>query len=527
MSESVTLRSDQQDAVDAGLTAIAAGRNLLIVSPTGSGKTIVANALRDRAWAQFGPGVVLVPGLDIGIGFGLKRGMPLDGLSEAKVRAALAAVGIYTTQQYHNLLLAGKVDPPRWIIGDESHHSVSATWVVIRALAGDVPLIGLTATGFRGTPEETQKLRELYGPPYIALTLKDAVDRGIISRPDFTVWPLLNDDEITVTNGEFQTKAVENALTTSVIEDLVSRLRAFGQDDIGRWDRPTLIRCPGVLSAGMVNSALTDAGLGSWCITGESSSNERQEAFAACLARRAALVQVKVVGEGVDLAARRLIDLAPTMSPVAWMQAVGRITRPGADRPPEYIATNHNLTRHAYLWAGLIPPGQIKAAQQAWGEQYKPKRRSLARALGLEGFGKFLVTPVPMCDGSLGSLYSLQTCDGLHQYGVFLHPCQADPLYFERSNSLTGKRLTKELPDGRVIEYDEKTFGRWRRIASVPNAEGYLSVKPGHMSPKQAARWLELAEGRGLDATAVPDARQFEILFMFLQGGAKYKPEAT
>lgn len=392
------------------------------------------------------------------------------------------------------------------------HHSVSETQVVLRALAGNPPMVGVTATPYRGTAEETRKLRDLWGPPYVALSLKAAVERSVVARPDFSVWPLVDDETIAVSNGEFVTTAVETALE-GVYDDVAARFARLPR-------RPTMIRCPGVASAKRMAEALESLGERAWCIVGESTAAERAEAFAEAAAGTATLVQVKVVGEGVDLPLRRLIDLAPTMSPVAWMQAVGRITRPTAGDRPEYVTTNHNLTRHAYLWEGLIPPSQVAAAQRAWGPDFKPSRRSLARALGLEGFGKFTVSPVPMVDGSAGSLYSLQTKDGLNQYAVFLHPCMPEPLYFARANALTGRTITT----AGGFACAEKAYGKWRRAEAVPPAEGYVSVRSRPMSERMQATWEDLADRRGFDGKAAIDGRQYEALFMFLHTKSVYRP---
>lgn len=461
--------------------------------------------------------VVLAPGLDILNGLFAKchpdvaADLDLSGVGETLRRLAMERRGFYTTRRYHNLLMSAVVPPPPVILIDESHHTLCETDQTIRALANNPPMVGVTATPYRGTPEETRKLRELWGAFYVALSLKDAVDKKIIARPDFSVWPLVDDETIAVSNGEFVTSAVEAALEDKY-DDIARRV-------CGLPPRPTMVRCPGVGSAERVAGAIRAVGGVAALVVGNTPARDRADAFIRAAAGTAILVQVKVVGEGVDLPLRRLIDLAPTMSPVAWQQALGRITRPTSETP-EYIATNHNLTRHAYLWAGLIPSSQIAKAQQAWAETgWKPKRRTMARALGLEGFGKFTVTPVPMIDGSAGSLYSLQTQDGLRQYAVFLHPCMEEPLYFTKNNALTGRTIT--TANGYTVK--EKDWGKWSRAEAVPPADGYATVKPRQMTEPMQSTWERLAESRGLDPAAKVDARSFETLFLFLNTRTKFK----
>ncbi len=172
--------------------------------------------------------------------------------------------------------------------------------------------------------------------------------------------------------------------------------------------------------------------------------------------RKALMVQIKVVGEGVDLPLRRLIDAAPTMSPVFWRQRIGRIMRPVngellcpachsnreygppcplchdegrvKEAPPEYIVTNHNLLRHGYLLKGVLPPKAFRDATTAWGPDFKPSRRVVARAAGLNGLGKFSPSQIPLSDGTFWWMFVLGAPDGSKQYAVLVNPAGGDPV---------------------------------------------------------------------------------------------------
>lgn len=523
-----TRRDYQTDAHQKIKAALLSGKDLMVVSPTGSGKSLVLiDVLTDPDLR----GIVLtVPSVEIGLGVYLKlpgADPTLPSQSEKKQQARLEACGIFTIKRLHNLLLQGAIAPPRFLLHDEGHHSVDNTHDVVHAVCGHCPRACVTATAYRGTPDETAKLRQAWGEPYVALNLKDAVARGVIAKPDFRVWPLVNDDEIAVRDGEFVLSSTEAAIEEQ-LPALCERVRTELCDADGRPYRPTMIRCPGVKSALAVAHALRSASVPAVCITGSAvdgaPGESRQKALARVVACEAVLVQVRVVGEGVDLPMRVMVDLAPTISPVLWQQSVGRITRPvgGGGHHPLYIATNHNLSRHAYLWEGLIPLAQIRDAQKAWGPDYKPTRKHLARALGLEGFGKFVVTQVLLKDGSYASLYALQTKDGMHLYAVLVHPCMSEPWYFEKQNTATGRRLTKDIGGGRTVEYNEKKYGPWRKIDRIPSAEGYITVKPGPATQGMLDFWQSAAEGRGLDPNHVPDWRQFQALPMLLNTRSRF-----
>lgn len=500
---------------------LTSGESTLVKSPTGSGKTRMSMGVLRRLSGRM---LHTTPSLEISVAsyIVLTGDAGIVTQSEAAQRRACESHGIWTTQRLLNALAAGEVSPPEFLSHDECHHSVDNRHDEVHLYCGRPPRVGWTATDFRGTPAETKKLRDAWGKTYTALSLSDAIERGVIARPDCVVWPLVNDELINVENGEFVVSETESVLD-SALPAIVERAKRELWSS-GSWNRPTMVRVPGVASADAFTQAFRAAGMGAVSVTGDTPRAERDEAFRLTVARSHVLVQVKVVGEGVDLPLRVCLDCSPTMSPVVFVQgATGRISRPVSpgEGPPLYIATNHNLDRHAYLWEGQIPSSQIRAAQLAWGPEYKPSRRTLARALGLEGFGKFVVSPVPLKDGSWASLYALQTKDGLSLYAVLLPPA-GEPMFFKKVNKHTGRVLTKTTPGG-TIEYPEKKYGPWTRIPSIPDATGYVSVKPGRLTDPMKEFWKSAAARKGLDPDAEVDARVFQALPILCDTGGKFK----
>lgn len=520
----LTLRDDQSKAVENMihfLSTATKGQSRLYSSPTGSGKSYCQAALV----ILLGPGhITVVPTMEIARGLWEKlQGREMEPrLSELKQRRLCEERGIYTAGVYKNRLLKSSVPLPKTLCFDEAHNTEAETYESIWQLTGRVPRVGLTATVYRGTPGGTAALLESWNHDvYTILTLAEAVAKGIISKPTFDVWPLVNDDLIDVVNGEFVVSQVAGAVK-SKMGDLVLRVGRWFDGQL--WDRPTMLALPSVEIVHYAESEFLRAGLSVEVVVGETA--DRQARFDRVVRREALLLQIKVVSEGVDLPLRRLVDLDPTMSPRKWMQRVGRITRPSADSlPPEYYACNHNLTRHAYLWDGLIPASEIKKAQQAWGADWNPTRRSMARALGLEGFGRFEPTTIPLSDGLLGTFYGLQTKDGSQEYGVFLHPCRPTPSFFHRSNTREVERsVVKTLPDGREILGHKRIFGKWRRIQSLSELKGCVSLAPNRLGPRATRWWQTCSMDRGLDPKAQVNAKQLAFLGILCDTGLKIKP---
>jgi hypothetical protein len=320
----------------------------------------------------------------------------------------------------------------------------------------------------------------------------------------------------------------------------------------GFYDRPVTVVLGSVGAVGLVAEAMAARSLPAVSVT--ATTRGRGRLFSDTVARRAVLLQVRAVGEGVDLPLRVMYDLSPTMSPVLWMQRVGRIMRPtgrlrcpscngtgrretwdedpdgnrykeehwcdacngggftAAEPPPVYFSCCHNLMRHGYLFEGLIPRAAFTESRTAWGDDWEPSRRSMTRALGNTGFGRFHPVEVRLKGGGAAFLYALRAADGLRSYAALLLPHLAKPLYFGREDALTGRELEWTTPSGHAVKYPEKKVGRWTPLAELPDLEGCLSYPNDAMFPWKKQKWEREADARGLDAAAEVTRKTYTLL---------------
>lgn len=480
---SVTLRKEQRDAVTLASKwlkrAKKSGRKLF-ASATGTGKSYVEKEILESTPG----GVLLTPSNDIIIGLLQKLGVTVPE-TDAGLRRTAAQHSIYTPIYYRNRLVSGEIDPPKYLIWDEVHHQTAESWSDVSLLC-DCPELGFTATPYRGTARGTVEFKDIWGEPHWIYTFPDAVQRGYVSLPDVLTVPLLDDDEIEVVSGEFQVKSVESATRSRLLE-LARLIESYP------LDRPTMVACPTRATAHELQEILPD----SVVVTGDSTRAERKQAYADLLACRKRLIQIAVVGEGVDLAVRRIFDAAPTLSPVRWVQLFGRLTRPGGES--QYIGTNRNLLRHCYTLQGTIPAQQVAQSQAVFGLG----ERSGQRAFGLEGLGQFKANPLPLVNGLNGELYLLENSDKkgtIKQYACVLHPLHADPLWAERTNAAG-------------------VYGNWSPAESPNGFRGFASGNGATVTEKQLDWWKKSAAKYGLDADHRPNRRTFAALPVLSQLG--------
>lgn len=491
------LYPEQQAAVDHAMQQIASGRRATCyASPTGTGKSFMELALLEQlpGWAIITPRVEILRGM-----------IEKLGCDDAWTLSDVAAVtfgasrGIYTPIRLRNMIEHSRLDElPAGLIVDEVHHSTAPTYRDLRLLIDQCPLIGFTATPYRGTPRSTLEFGAFWGEPFWVMTYVHAASRGYIAVPRFSVEPMLDDDLIEVANGEFVISAADREVLTQVdaIADLVASYDLT---------RPSMLVVSSREQARLVEAACQRRGVSVVVVTGESNAAERSAAFASTLAGQTLLISINVVSEGVDLPLRRLFDFAPTVSPVKWMQVLGRITRPtqpGED-PPEYVCGCRNLERHAYLWEGLVPVQVVAAAQTAFGAV---SSRASIRAVGFESFGRFRAVELPLRGGLKASMYSLQTVEGtnVREWVIILHPCVEDLLVASRVRG-------------------GGTYGKWKRADEVPTIERGVarSAPAGECTEKQVAWWKRAAGSRGLDPTIEPTRKVFSALPVLLDCGVR------
>jgi hypothetical protein len=209
-----------------------------------------------------------------------------------------------------------------------------------------------------------------------------------------------------------------------------------------------------------------------------------------------------------------LIDCSPTMSPVLWRQRLGRIMRPvrPGEAPPHYVVTNHNLLRHGYLLKGIFPRQVFREARQAWGPEFMPSKRMVARAVGLEGLGRFVPNEIPLADGSFVWMFVLGTADGNAQYATVVNPYGGDPVCAKRSFSRDENNFKR---------YDLDTS--WKRIKALPDMAGCTSVPAPPLTPNMRQRWKNAARIKGLDPDADVNSRQYQVLPFLYDLGGKFK----
>jgi hypothetical protein len=466
----------------------------MVGAPTGTGKGVMQRELAAACFAQGFDCWILSPSLEVLRGYASHLGI------EAKHKV-LFEHRLTTPTRFRNRLLDGLVPPPDVIIHDEAHH-VTDSNIVSEDILACCPFsahIGFTATCFRASARATKKLRELWNEPLVVLNMTQAVNEGYMSMPHVRTVPLLNDDILEVANGRFVIKSVN-----SECENRAEALVELIGETRDKREGGVMVALPSTDMVHFIANLCAHAQIGWQVILQNTSDAARATAYRRCENYGDVLLQINVVSEGVDLPwMRTLIDAKPMMSPVMWMQQFGRITRPH-EIPAEYICTNRNLERHAYLAEGLVPSTKIAEAQEGFGGE---SERLGGRFLGLETVGRLKPTPVPLANGLTAAMYNVNSSDETSQteWLILCLPHIPDPIVFNRQNSSV--EWEGDMPT--------RKWGKWKHTGMPNDLVGYRSSNArNRMSDKQRAWWKKAAKGKGLDATRHEKltGRQFALL---------------
>lgn len=497
----------------------------LFSAPTGTGKSWIELMVL----AQSPDGLFITPRIEIIQGM-LEKLNDFDE-DESKEQTVDRAwqYGIITPIRLRNMLAKGLLPyRPAYLMIDEAHHHLAGTYQDIDMYLNGVPTVGLTATPYRGTPQGTRDFYAQWNDTVnVILSLPDAVRDGYCSMPTAVLLPMVDDDVISLTAGEFKVSAVD-AVVLDRIKSLTEYSKRFWCGRSKTWDRPTMFSVSSSLQAHKLTSELNSTGVQAECVTQDTLTHERRSIFRRVINCQSCLVQIDVISEGVDLPIRRLIDIRPTMSPTKWVQQIGRIMRPvnrctvclasnthaqeGQEYPfdcscepaPEYICCCRNLERHAYLMEGLFPNSTIKECQEMFeGQDGSPvySKRSGSRAIGMEGLGKFVNTPVSLGTGLTVFTYSLVKTNEFQrtEYFAIVHP--------NNPQLVIGEKVSTKNKDT-----NETQWGKWKLVDSIPELKGCITAKDNPLTNKQVSYWNSSAEAKGLDHHQILTSRKFQIL---------------
>lgn len=344
----IALRDYQCRGIDATLRLIDVGiRRVLIVSPTGSGKTVVASALINHYVRELGKQVLfLAHRREI-----LKQtAQKLYSVGLSSDSVGMIAPGFprspYAPIQVASVQTLGRRQPPPadLVVIDEAHHTPATSYQTVLSHYAGAVQVGLTATPIR---EDGKGLGDCFDSLVTLASPRELIDAG--NLVDYTIYThprKLDLSSARGTGNDYNERKLARLLDQAdIVGDLVDHYRRYASG------LKAIAFCVDVDHSRHVADTFNAAGIPAAWVSGGTPSEERDRTFAA-LARGDILVvaNCQIATEGWDCPSVKCLIMArPTDSLGLWLQMAGRVLRPDHENPAQRaVILDHsgNALRH-------------------------------------------------------------------------------------------------------------------------------------------------------------------------------------
>jgi DNA repair protein RadD len=311
-------------------------RRPIIQSPTGSGKTVLAAAIVEKALAKGKRVIFTVPKLSL-----------IDQTVERFNEEGIRAIGVI--QGYHpgtdgtqpvqvasiQTLRRRKLPEADLVIVDEAHevHDFYREWMA-KPEWQNVPFVGLTATPW------TRGIGELYDDLIVPTTTAELIEKEFLSK--FKVFAPSHPDLRGV-------KTVAGDYHESQLSEVMSK-KELTADVVKTWlekgeDRPTLAFCVDLAHARKLQEQFESAGVSCGYVDAYTSRMDRRHVAERFRNRLDQVVcSVGTLTTGIDWDVRCIILARPTKSEILYVQIIGRGLRTGVGKDHCLILDHSDTT---------------------------------------------------------------------------------------------------------------------------------------------------------------------------------------
>jgi DNA repair protein RadD len=329
--------ADLRGKIRAGVNA------LVLVSPTGSGKTVIASHIIDSSVA-LGRRVLFVA-----------HRKELVDQASAKLSALQVPHGVLMSTypadptapvQVASVQTAVRRDLPAGfdlVIIDECHHAAAESYSKIIATQPGATVLGLTATAFRA---DGRGLGDTFGGYVQVATVQELTDMGFLVPARYWAPSAADMRGVRKTAGDYdQAECAERSMKPKLIGDIVAHYRRVAPGE------RAICFAVNVAHSQAITTAFRAAGIAADHLDAETPRADRERILAGLAGGRLSVVcNCGILSEGYDNPAVSVcIQARPTMSLGLHLQQVGRVLRPHHGKQCAKILDHAgNVARHGF-----------------------------------------------------------------------------------------------------------------------------------------------------------------------------------
>ena len=350
------LREYQIEAVESVLRMVEDGvRNILVVMPTGTGKTVVFSEIAKEMFHRTGLPVMVIAHRDELIRQAVEKLEQFGCYVEVEKAEEYASndvdvvvASIQTLTRRADRRFRG--DQFSMIIVDEAHHVLAASYQKVLSLFRGVPVLGVTATPDRS---DKSNLGQFFDAVAYEYTIADAVRDGFLCDIIAHQLPVEVDISKAATIGGDIAEDDAGEAVDCVTQAIADHIAPFIKNE-----HKTLIFTPLVKNAISMSEALKKNNVNAYWVSGD--HPDRHDIVKSFRdGEITTLVNAMLLTEGFDCPdISCIVPLRPTKSRSLYVQMIGRGTRitEGKERllvlDPLWIAGKHRLCEPTVLLSG-------------------------------------------------------------------------------------------------------------------------------------------------------------------------------
>jgi len=306
-------------------------KRILLVAPTGSGKTVIASSMMQKAKERSKFNLFVAHRRELVMqcsrklsDFGLNHGVIMAEKSpNTMADIQVASIQTFVSRKDRDDFIKPNADI---LILDEAHRSVSGQF---KALLKEYPnafVIGLTATPIR---QDGKALGNIYEELVEAGSIQELTSQGYLV-PNRIVAPSIPDlQKIRIVMGDYEKKALDKKMnTTKLVGDLVIHWQKYGEN------RATIVFATSIAHSKHIANIFRQNGVSSGHIDSKMSELDRETQLANLNSGKIkVLSNCQILSEGWDQPKVSCVILArPTKSYGLYIQQIGRTLRPSPNK---------------------------------------------------------------------------------------------------------------------------------------------------------------------------------------------------
>ena len=322
------LRDYQEEALNKIRDSFRRGnKRVLLVAPTGSGKTVIASAMIKATLEKHNPCLFVAHRRELVMqcsnklhDFDVNHSVLMAGKSGISwAKTTVASVQTFTARKDSKYFIKPSA---KLVILDEAHRSVSKSFRDLVDEYPDAYVIGLTATPCRA---DGKGLGNMYDDLVECGNIRELTDRGYLV-PNRIVAPTMPDLKgIRVARGDYEANTLSERMNQpKLVGDIVTHWMRHAEN------RPTVVLCTSIAHSRYIAQIFRKNGIAAGHVDGEMPELEREQVLNDLhTGKIKVLSNCQVLTEGWDEPKVSCVILArPTKSYSLYLQMVGRSLRP-------------------------------------------------------------------------------------------------------------------------------------------------------------------------------------------------------